>query len=204
MPGGPQYARTPGRILVPLFFSIMRGAFKIFQVSGGCSGEERKLHSAEAPSRFEKGSSRLLPSGVGTTYCWYVLYVNHQPVEERSFEQAKLLSSARTIHPGFFCRLCIRLGISNKTIPTFNRMFFRYFAIFSSETFSQNILFWGDETFIKIFRKSLLYFNPRATVFEEGWYFLLVILETGIVPEGGLLCRCTVVFLSPIPKQKCS
>ena len=145
MPGGPQYARTPGRILVPLFFSIMRGAFKIFQVSGGCSGEERKLHSAEAPSRFEKGSSRLLPSGVGTTYCWYVLYVNHQPVEERSFEQAKLLSSARTIHPGFFCRLCIRLGISNKTIPTFNRMFFRYIFcnIFIRDIFPKYIILGG-------------------------------------------------------------
>ena len=53
MPGGPN-ARTPGRILV-LLFSIVRG-FQDFQVSGGALGEERKLDSTEAPSRFEKGT----------------------------------------------------------------------------------------------------------------------------------------------------
>ena len=176
------------------FFPSWEGLSRFFKWVVGALGRKESYIPLKPPVGLRRVVVPLLPSGViGTTH-WYVLYVNHQPVEERSFEQAKLLSSARTIHPGFFCRLCIRLGISNKTIPTFNRMFFRYFAIFSSETFSQNILFWGDETFIKIFRKSLLYFNPRATVFEEGWYFLLVILETGIVPEGGLLCRCNVVF----------
>ena len=57
MPGGPQSARTPGRILVPLF-SIMRGAFKIFSSEWWVAlGRKESLDSTEAPGRFEKGST---------------------------------------------------------------------------------------------------------------------------------------------------